>query len=140
MRDTAFTAFLCLAVAGCSDADAEKLRRVGDKTYDRAASIVQQTWDELGRTLLDQQAAPVENDLNSKVQLRLKWERELMDLPITASVVGDVVTLKGTVKTKEQKERAEILASSTVGVSKVNDEIVIAEKEEKGKEEGSTQR
>ena len=60
MRDTCFTAFLCLAVAGCSDADADKLRKVGDRTYDRASVIVQQTWDELGRTLLDQQPTPAE--------------------------------------------------------------------------------
>ena len=129
MRDTCFTAFLCLAVAGCSDADADKLRMVGDKTYDRAAVIVQQTWDELGRTLLDQQPAPKEPDLLTKVQSRLKWERDLEGLPIVASVVGDVVTLSGTVKTKEQKAQAVKLVEATVGVGKVTDELTLGEKD-----------
>lgn len=129
MRDTYFTAFLCLAVAGCSDADADKLRKVGDKTYDRAAVVVQQTWDELGRTLLDQQPPPAEPDLLNKVQLRIKWERDLEGLPIVASVAGDVVTLTGTVKTKDQKELAVNLVKATVGVNKVTDDLVIAEKE-----------
>ena len=129
MRDTYFTAFLCLAVAGCSDADADKLRKVGDKTYDRAAVVVQQTWDELGRTLLDQQQQPAEPDLLNKVQLRIKWERDLEGLPIVASVAGDVVTLTGTVKTKDQKELAFNLVKATVGVTKVTDDLVIAEKE-----------
>ena len=129
MRDTCFTAFLCLAVAGCSDADADKLRMVGDRTYDRAANIVQQTWDELGRTLLDQQPAPTEPDLLSKIQLRIKWERDLEGLPIVATVAGDVVTLTGIVKTKEQKAQAVKLVEATVGVGKVNDELVIGEKE-----------
>jgi len=131
MRDTYFTAFLCLAVAGCSDADADKLRKVGDKTFDRAAVVVQQTWDELGRTLLDQQPTPAEPDLLSKVQSRLKWERDLEGLPIVATVTGDVVTLTGTVKTKEHKEMATKLVETTVGVSKVVDEVVVMEKGEK---------
>lgn len=129
MRDTCFTAFLCLAVAGCSDADADKLRMVGDRTYDRAAVIVQQTWEELGRTLLDQQPAPTEPDLLTKVQSRLKWERDLEGLPIVATVTADGVTLTGIVKTKEQKAQAVKLVEGTVGVGKVNDELTVAEKE-----------
>jgi BON domain len=129
MRDTYFTAFLCLAVAGCSDADADKLRKVGDKTYDRAAIVVQQTWDELGRTLLDQQPPPAEPDLLNKVQLRIKWERDLEGLPIVASAAEDVITLSGIIKTKEQKVLAVKLAEATVGVGKVNDELVIGEKD-----------
>jgi len=130
MRNTYFTAFLCLAVAGCSDADADKLRKVGDKTYDRAAVVVQQTWDELGRTLLDQQPTPAEPDLLNKVQFRIKWERDLEGLPIVASIAGDVVTLSGIVKTKEQKVLAVKLVEATVGVGKVNDELVAGEKEQ----------
>lgn len=129
MRDTCFTAFLCLAVAGCSDADADKLRMVGDRTYDRAANIVQQTWDELGRTLLDQQPAPTEPHLLTKVQSRLKWERDLEGLPIVATVTADAVTLTGVVKTKEQKAQAVKLVEATVGVGKVNDELMVGEKD-----------
>lgn len=129
MRRIYLMPFLCLAVVGCSDSDAEKLRRVGDKTYERAVGIAQQTWEELGRTLLDQKPAPTEPDLLTKVQSRLKWERDLEGLPIVATAAEDIVTLAGTVKTKEQKELAAKLVESTVGVGKVNDELVVGEKE-----------
>lgn len=133
MRDVAFTTFLCLAVAGCSDADVEKLRVVGDRTYDRAANVVQQTWEELGRTLLDQKPVPTEPDLLTKVQQRLKWERELHALPIVASVHGEEVILTGVVKTKEQKERAIKIAETTQGVTQVQDQLEIALEQELAK-------
>jgi osmotically-inducible protein OsmY len=41
-----------------------------------------------------------------------------------------VVTLTGTVKSKEQKELAVNLVRATVGVAKVSDELVIGEKEQ----------
>lgn len=128
MRGTCLIFFLSLTLAGCSDSDADKLRKVGDKTYDRAAVIVQQTWDELGRTLLDQQQSSPQHDLLTRVQLRLKWDRDLAELPIVASAAGDVITLTGTVKAGEQKDRAISLANSTIGVSKVDDQLVVAEK------------
>lgn len=129
MHHIAFTTFLCLAVAGCSDTDVEKIRKVGDKTYDRAAAVVQQTWDELGRTLLDEQPAKPQYDLLTKIQLRLKWEKDLETLPITATLAGDTIILAGSVKTKEQKEKAAKLAEATQGVTKLKDEITVNEPE-----------
>lgn len=135
MRDLAFTTFLCFAVAGCSDSDADKIRKVGNKTYDRAAAIAQQTWDELGRTLLDEQPAKPQHDLLTKIKLRLKWEKDLETQPITVSLSGDVATLTGTVKSKEQKALALKLVETTTGVSKVTDEIKIDDKDSKNSEE-----
>lgn len=127
MRGTQLTVFVCLTLAGCSDADADKLRKVGDKTYDRAASLVWQTWDELGRTLLDQKPAATEHDLLSKVQLRLKWEKELEGQSLAVSIQGDEVILQGQVKKKELKDKAVKLAEATVGVVKVKDELTVEE-------------
>ena len=121
---------LGLLVAGCSDAEAEKVRRVGEKTYDRAASLVLNTWDELGKTLLD--PAPVtkpEFDVASKVRYRLQWDRELDGQDITVAVMEDKLQLTGKVATKEQKDRAGQLAEQTLGVTGVKNEIeVVSEK------------
>jgi hypothetical protein len=133
MRDSVMVIFLSLPLIGCSDSDADKLRKVGDKTYDRASTLVQHTWDELSHTLLEQQ--PQQHDLATRVKLRLQWDRDLAEVPITIAHQGDVITLTGTVKTEVQKERAAILANQTLGVGKVNDDLKVEEKHEKPGEE-----
>src|SRR5687768_14806056 len=94
-------------VVGCSDQDAEKLRRVGDKTYDRVSHAAQHVVAELEQTLLGQKpavpvAAPVE-DVATKVRQRLAWDRDLEKVALEVTVNVDIVTLKGTVKTDAQK-------------------------------------
>ncbi len=111
-------------LAGCAEADAEKVRRVGEKTYDRAASLAVQTWDELGRTLLD--AAPKTEtvpDVKARVEYRLKWDRELAEVKIDVIMDAEDVVLVGKLKSESLKERALRLASDTVGVIKVKDEL-----------------
>lgn len=111
-------------LAGCAEADAEKVRRVGEKTYDRAASLAVQTWDELGRTLLD--AAPKTEpvpDVKARVEYRLKWDRELADVKIDVVMDAEDVVLVGKLKSETLKERALRLASDTFGVIKVKDEL-----------------
>jgi len=120
-----------LPVLGCSDADAEKLRRAGDKTYDRVVNAAQQVADELGKTLLDQKpptaAPPPTPDLAQKVQHRLDWERDLAGLSLQVSANADTITLSGSVKNDAQRQRAVQLAEATVGVAKVIADLDIAE-------------
>lgn len=111
-------------LAGCAEADAEKVRRVGEKTYERAATLAVQTWDELGRTLLD--AAPKTEpvpDVKARVEYRLKWDRELADVKIEVVMDAEDVVLVGKLKSESLKERALRLASDTIGVIKVKDEL-----------------
>src|SRR4051812_17233010 len=101
---------LCLLATalGCSDTDAERLRRVGDKTYDRVAHAAQQVANELEQTLLDQKAPaaqPPADDLAHKVQQRLAWDRDLEKSAIQVTANADTVTLKGVIKTEAQKQR-----------------------------------
>jgi len=113
-------------IAGCAESDAEKVRRVGEKTYDRAATLAVQTWDELGRTLLD--AAPKTEavpDVKARVEYRLKWDRELAEVKIDVVMDAEDVVLVGKLKSESLKERALRLASDTVGVIKVKDELLL---------------
>lgn len=127
MRLPLFLPGLALFIAGCSDADAEKLRKVGDKTYDRAALLAQQTFDELGRTLLEKHATPAaEPDAVSRVQMRLKWDRDLSGLSLHVVQSAESITLSGTVKSPAQKEKAIALAEQTTGVSAITDELKVA--------------
>jgi hypothetical protein len=115
---------LGLIAVGCSDAEAEKVRQVGEKTYDRAATLVLNTWDELGKTLLE--PAPVskpEFDVASKVRYRLQWDKDLEGQGITVTLVDEGLQLTGKVATKEQKERAQQLAEQTLGVVQVKNEL-----------------
>jgi osmotically-inducible protein OsmY len=118
-------------VVGCSDQEAEKLRRVGDKTYDRVAHAVQQVTAELEQTLLEQKpavpVAPPVEDVAHRVRQRLAWDRELENLIFTVTVNGDVVTIQGKVLTEAHKQRVVGLAETTVGVVKVVAELEVTD-------------
>jgi hypothetical protein len=117
-----------LFFAGCSDADAEKLRRVGEKSFDRASQLTRKVWDELGQTLLEQPAAaPALTDLRTRVVQRLVWERDLADLRIDVDAEGDGVILRGQVANAMQRRRAEELAEHTLGVKKVQNDLTVGE-------------
>jgi hypothetical protein len=126
---------LLFLAAGCSDADVEKLRRVGDKTYERMTVVAQNVADELGQTLLNQKivtpgtSPPEQQDAAQKVRQRLAWDREFAELPFVVTLEKDTLTLKGTVKSDAQKLRAVELAERTVGVAKVIADIDVAEAE-----------
>jgi len=114
-------------LGGCSDSEVLRMRSVGDRMYDRGAKLVQHAWDELGQTLLDQPVStkPVEPDVLSKVQMRLKWDQALAEVDIQASQQEETITLAGTVKNDQQKQYALTLAEQTVGVKKVKDEVKV---------------
>lgn len=113
-------------VVGCSDAEAEKVRLVGEKTYDRAAALAVQTLDELGRTLLDSTAATPKQDVVSRVHYRIQWDRDLQDSKLQVASEGETIVLRGQVTSEEYKERAGLLAEQTAGVSQVKNDIEVA--------------
>jgi osmotically-inducible protein OsmY len=128
------TGFVLLLVflAGCSDSDAEKLRRVGDKTFDRVSLLAQQVGEELGQTLLEQKKPCAESSpsVMERVIQRLRWDRDLAALAIDVSQNDDLVTLSGKVKSEAQKKQAAELAEHTVGVQKVQNNLQIEEKQQ----------
>lgn len=118
---------LSLFTTGCSDTDAEKLRRVGDKTFDRAAHLTQKVWDELGQTLLDQKPAASDKstDIAQRVRHRLQWDRDLANASIKVAMQDDKLHLSGNIKSEALKQHAQDVTERTLGVNKVLNEISV---------------
>ena len=63
--------------------------------------------------------------LHPRVYSRIHWDKTLTGSKIEVKILRDgVVQLKGTVADPEAKRRAAVLASETVGVTEVIDELV----------------
>ncbi len=118
---------LSLFTTGCSDTDAEKLRRVGDKTFDRAAHLTQKVWDELGQTLLDQKPAAPEKstDIAQRVWQRIQWDRDLANTSIKVALQDDKLLLSGNIKSEALKQHAQDVAERTLGVNKVQNDLIV---------------
>ncbi|MGC8638762.1 MAG: BON domain-containing protein [Isosphaeraceae bacterium] len=102
---------------------------------------VGQQLDELGRTIkkglksagdsVRQQftrarAAVHDMNVTARVYSRLHWEKCLNTSDLDLEVKGDVVTLRGAVPDAKAKAKAIELASETVGVKDVKDQLTIA--------------
>jgi osmotically-inducible protein OsmY len=74
-----------------------------------------------------------EPSLQVKIQDRLRWENTLTEETFEVVVTDKVATLKGTVKTPQQRLRAIELAETVAGVDKVTDSIAVREAEEAAK-------
>lgn len=123
-------ALLSILMVGCCDNDAEKLRLVGDKTFDRVSLLAQQVTDELGQTLLERQKASSSSSpsVAERVTQRLRWDRDLGALEIDVSQKNDAIVLAGKVKSDVQKKQAEEIAERTLGVQKVQNNLQVEEK------------
>lgn len=67
----------------------------------------------------DKQLSP----LASAVKTRLQFNEYTSDLDIRVEADGDVVILKGDVPTQEKRELAETIASNTLGVEEVDNQL-----------------
>jgi osmotically-inducible protein OsmY len=132
MRPSTLVAVLfSVFLAGCSDNDAEKLRRVGDKTFDRVSLLAQQVGEELGQTLLEQKKSTAAEPISvvERVTQRLRWDRDLAALEIDVAQQDDGILLSGKVKSDAQKKQAAELAEHTLGVQKVQNNLQVEEKQ-----------
>jgi osmotically-inducible protein OsmY len=119
--------WLCLALAwaaaGCGK-DADCLARVCKKSGARLDAV---TGGARGRLTDGWQAvrgSVGEATLNSRVAVRLRWDRELAGADIQVDSPGrGVIRLRGTVADLTQRQRAVSLARSTQGVEAVQDEL-----------------
>jgi len=119
--------FLATFGWGCNQEDAERMARVGRKLTARGEAMIADHDGGLNKGWQAIRNSWQETTLAGRVAARLRWDKKLADCQLQASVMGNVVELKGTVHDPEQRRRAVDLAESTTGVDKVLDALEGAE-------------
>jgi osmotically-inducible protein OsmY len=110
--------------AGCSREDTDRLAKIGQISKERTqAALANMEKDHIatksgGLTLFP-------SDVAHRVQQRLKSDKKLAELNIEISAEGGEVELQGIVHNDTQRKRAVELASETVGVAKVKDNLKV---------------
>ena len=119
---SASAAFLVIASTAISQAQDGPLRRTG-RALDNAGKNVRARVE--GEVVRGQISAQ-ERDLLARVTTRIRWDKKLVDSLLQIEVQPDgTVILRGSVLDAAAKNRAVDLAESTVGVTKVVDELAI---------------
>jgi hypothetical protein len=115
-------ALLC----GCDGQDPERLARIGRLTFTKLESLA---GDPNGKLANGWQAvlAPLGGtSLDSRVALRLRWDRSLAGSEIRVQTVGPgVVRLQGMVGDGAARSRAVEVAEATQGVETVENALII---------------
>ena len=114
--------FAALA-AGCTSKDAEHLARIGQKTVGRANEISSGVNGQRVNGWQMVRSGVEEMTVDTRVTARLRWDKELRDVPIQVRASSGVVELSGTVQSLAQRRRAVELAERTAGVERVVDAL-----------------
>ena len=122
----AAVAVLLGLVHGCGRDDADGLARVGRKALARAEPLTEEA---NGRLAAGWQAIRGEQEtaVATRVDHRLRWDKELDGAAITVQAVPGGVELRGKVRGEAQRQRAAELAQSTTGVENVTDMLEVVE-------------
>ncbi|SRR5260370_32767159 len=129
-RTSVWTAFAVLAVTslagGCSSQDSEGLKRVCHKATERGQDLTGGSHSKLATTWQALRGSAGANAIDSRVAIRLSWDKTLAaaDIRVTVSEPG-VVKLEGTITDQGQRGRAVELAKATQGVTDVVDALEI---------------
>jgi osmotically-inducible protein OsmY len=120
---------LCLALAcaaaGCGK-DSDCLARVGRKSAAKVEAMTGAARARLSDGWQAVRGSVGEATLNSRVAVRLRWDKDLAGADIQVHSPGPgVIRLQGTVADLPQRQRAVALARSTQGVEAVTDELKV---------------
>lgn len=128
MTKTKTLAVLALAIAGGAApaavwAQDGPLRKAGRALDNAGKSIRRDIEDAVARGQITAQ----ERDLIGRISARIQWDKKLVGSAITLEVLADgSAVLRGSVADETAKARAVDLVESTVGVTKVVDELAVA--------------
>lgn len=114
-----------LASSGCDREDVDRLGRVGQKVEEKCHAALSGTENSLTAGLEAMKSNWKDTALDTRVTLRLRWEKGMEDTALKVSVEEGTLIIKGTVKTTGQRQTALSVAQATVGVEAVKDEIVV---------------
>ncbi|MFL5245191.1 MAG: BON domain-containing protein [Gemmataceae bacterium] len=112
--------------SGCDHEEVDRVNRVGQKVSERCQSAITGGENSLSAGLEAMRTNWNEAAVDTRVSLRLRWEKSLADAAIKVSVTEGVVELKGTIVNESQRQTAVSMAKSTVGVENVKDEMTVA--------------
>jgi hyperosmotically inducible protein len=119
---------LAIVLCGCSNQDAEQLARIGRKAVSKMEDAA---GGSRGRVVTGYQAirgSLCDATLDSRVATRMHWEKTLEDSEIEVQLISPgTIKLLGRVPDFPQKQRAQEVAQSTVGVTQVVNELVVAQ-------------
>jgi len=116
---------LALAACGCSQ-DADRLGRICHKVTARFDGVTEGMRGKLHAGAGAVRGSVSEASLDSRVALRLSWDKDMAGADVQVSAVGPgVVELRGMVADLTQRRRAVQLASTTVGADNVLDALTV---------------
>jgi osmotically-inducible protein OsmY len=120
---------LILTSSGCKRQDAEHLSRIGDCTLGRLEGLAGGSNGKLASGMQGLRGSLGKNAVDSRVALRLSWDRLLSGTRLSVSCpAAGVVELRGVLSSAMQQRRAVELARSTQGVEQVVDALTVEEK------------
>ena len=116
---------LMLAVCGCNQ-DADRLARVCHKTAVKFDGVTENMRDKVQTGFGAMRGSLVESSLDSRVALRLRWDKDMSGAEVRVQTTGPgVVELHGVVADLTQRTRAVRLAHTTTGVENVIDVLTV---------------
>src|ERR1700677_2974085 len=117
---------LCAAVlcgSGCKDQDVDRLSKLGTKLAQKTGALFAGGNGPLTRSLSSVRLHWGAVAVDSRVAARLSWDKNLEGLTIQVEADGPEVKLRGKVTDPAKRRRAVDLATNTIGVEKVTDEM-----------------
>jgi osmotically-inducible protein OsmY len=111
------------ALCGCSQ-DVDRLSRICRKTVEKFDGATAGLRDKLDNGWGAVRGSVSETSLDSRVALRLRWDKDMAGAEVAVSLVGPgAIELTGTVANLTQRRRAVELAQTTIGVESVVDRL-----------------
>lgn len=130
MRHLILASLTFFLTAGCTQQDRDCLSRVGKKLFAQIEDAAGTSPDPVASGIQAVRGAISPGNLDSRVVLRLRWERELDGTTIRVRVMAPgTIQLDGLLKAESQRMRAIEVAKATTGVDIVEDKLKVAEDE-----------
>lgn len=118
-------AIFAACICGCNE-DANRLARISSRLGAKSQAFLAVGQDRLGKSWPTLPSGG-ESTLEARVAARLSWDKALVKSNIAVKANGSAIQLVGTVADEESKERAAMLAGSTLGVEEVVVELEIGQ-------------
>jgi hypothetical protein len=119
---------LLALLAGCNQQDRDSLSKVGRKLIEQMEDAAGTSPDPFASGIQAVRGAAASSHLDSRVVLRLRWERDLEGCTIRVRVTAPTtVQLEGWINEESQRAKAVDVAKATSGVENVEDKLKIRE-------------